>query len=318
MNTPSKKFDARDLRSALAGFSTGVTIVTALADNGDKVGMTASSFNSVSMDPPLILWSVTKTALSAQAFHDAGHFAVHVLASDQIHLSNQFASRGADKFANLDYTQDDNGVPIIPGCVARFDCTTWTVYEGGDHWIIVGEVKTLAKENREALVFSDGSYATASPVQQPGLSSKTESPPVESPIDRLLLYNLSRAYHQMSRQFHDSVRESGLSIPAWRILASLYGNVSRELPDLEARTFLDSAALADTLLSLQQNGLCTVSETGGVGFAQGTSAGHKRVQSLFAQGEILDAAAVGDRGKEGLTQLITLLAEVVNNTNDKV
>lgn len=312
-----KNFDTREFRTALSGFSTGVTIVTAIADDGEKVGMTVSSFNSVSTDPPLILWSVTKAALSAPVFRDAKHFAVHVLATDQIGLSNQFAKSGADKFANVDFTQDSNNVPILKGCVARFDCSSWAVHEGGDHWVIIGEVQSIARENKEGLVFSDGSYATASPVR-PVKAAATEQIDVESPIDNLLIYNLSRAYRQMSSQFHDSVRDSGLTIPAWRILASLYGGVSRDLPDLEARTFLDTEALSDSLVSLQQDGLCVVSEAEGMKRVTGTDDGHKRVEHLFSHGEELDKAAVGKSGEAGLQQLITQLAEVVRNTNNLV
>ena len=157
-------FDTREFRTALSGFSTGVTIVTSISDDGEKVGMTASSFNSVSTEPPLILWSVTKSALSASVFRDAKYFSVHVLASDQIDLSNKFAQRGADKFAFVDHSQDSNGVPIISGSVSRFDCSSWAVHEGGDHWVIIGEVEGIARENKESLVFSEGSYATASPI----------------------------------------------------------------------------------------------------------------------------------------------------------
>lgn len=318
MDGKDKNFDTREFRSALAGFATGVTIVTTTADSGERVGMTASSFNSVSMEPPLILWSVTKTAGSAPVFRDAQRFAVHVLASSQSDLSNQFAQKGSDKFANVDCYQDKHNVPVISGCVARFDCTTWAVHEGGDHWVIIGEVQSVESHNREGLVFSDGSYATASPLRQFEASKEDGPTPPDSPIDQLLIYNLSRAYRQMSRQFHESVRDSGLSIPAWRILASLYGKVSRDLPDLEARTFLDTEALSDALVSLEADGLCIVANEGGSVTVTGTQEGHKRVEHLFAHGEKLDMAAVGSAGEEGLQQLISQLAEVVKNTNNLV
>lgn len=309
-----RNFDTREFRFALSGFATGVTIVTAGSKSGELVGMTASSFNSVSTEPPLILWSVTKTALSAPVFRDAENFAVHVLASDQIDYSNCFAQSGTDKFANCDYTLNEYGVPIISGCVARFDCKRWAVHEGGDHWVIIGEVQSIERENKEGLVFSDGSYATANPVRQTRAQDDS-AVEIESPIDNLLIYNLARAYRQMSSQFHDSVRDSGLSIPAWRILASLYGGVSRDLPDLEARTFLDSEALEDSLLSLQEDGLCAIDDRDGTKMVTGTAEGHKRIEHLFERGEKLDQAAVGDGGDEALHNLVALLATVVKNTN---
>ncbi len=129
-------FDPREFRDALSSFATGVTIVTARDDADRPVGMTCSSFNSVSMAPPLILWSVTKTARSADAFITADHFAVHVLAFDQTEVSNRFARSGADKFGETQHAFDQNNVPIISDTASRFDCKQYAVYDGGDHWII--------------------------------------------------------------------------------------------------------------------------------------------------------------------------------------
>jgi len=216
-----QKIDARDFRDALSSFATGVTIVTANDDDDAPVGMTASSFNSVSTDPPLILWSVTKTALSAPTFQKAEHFAVHVLASDQTDLSNKFAKSGADKFEGTAYSIDGNKVPIIEGCATRFDCKTWAVYEGGDHWIIVGEVLGLVTDKKEGLVFGGGSYAVASPLTtlNPHDTVDTGS---EGLVEDMFFYHLSRAYHHMGHEFHRAVQDSGLTVAQWRILASLF------------------------------------------------------------------------------------------------
>ena len=300
-------------RAALSSFATGVTVVTACEQSGQPVGMTASSFNSVSMDPPLILWSVTKTALSAPVYKAASHFAVHVLSAEQVELSNRFARSGSDKFSGLDYTQNANGCPQLAKCVARFDCQTWNVYEGGDHWIIVGLVLDIEKQNDDGLVFCDGSYATASPVNINRQSAPATSIE-DSPVDNLLLYNLARATRQMSEQFHSAVRDSGLTVPAWRVLASLYGQTSRDLPDLASRTFMDRAILQDLLAVLEADGLCKVQD---MQFATGTLAGHQRVEHLFALGADLELAALGN-SRDQVADLITLLAEVVKNTGDNV
>ncbi len=159
-------FTTQDIRKALSQFATGVTIVTARDAQGQKVGMTASSFNSVSMDPPLILWSVTKKALSAQAFKDAENFSVHILSADQRELSDQFARSGKDKFSGVEYSTDDNNVPLLSGALVRFDCTTWAVYEGGDHWIIVGRIKDLTMTDGEGLVFCNGYYTTTAAIHK--------------------------------------------------------------------------------------------------------------------------------------------------------
>ncbi|MEM7258669.1 MAG: flavin reductase [Pseudomonadota bacterium] len=301
--------DQREFRTALSSFATGVTVVTASGENG-AVGMTASSFNSVSMDPPLVLWSVAKTTPSAEQFRVADHYAIHVMGAEQQALVMQFATPGIDKFNGVDYHTDAHGVPVLDQCVVRFDCRQWAVYEGGDHWIIVGEVLDLHKNNAESLVFCEGTFATINPIRS---SDRVEQSPGEedSPVDHLLLYNLARAYRQMSRQFHAGVRDSGLSIPQWRILASLYGGVSRQFEDLQQRTFLDSEALHDALVVLERDGLCRIEGNGTQ--AAGTDSGHERVRHLFDLGRAQELRATDENT---LALLIQHLSEVVKNTSE--
>lgn len=151
----------RDFRNTLGKFATGVTIITTLDADGVPVGVTASSFNSVSMEPPLVLWSLAKDALSLPAYQESGAFNVHVLSADQDALSNLFARRGADKFAGLDFAPGQNGMPLLPGCAAIFQCETRHQYDGGDHYIFVGEVLACENSDRAPLVFHGGQYATA-------------------------------------------------------------------------------------------------------------------------------------------------------------
>lgn len=159
----TKGLDSKDFRSALGSFATGVTIVTTVAPDGSDVGMTANSFNSVSMDPPLVLWSIGKNALSQPAFASAGHFAVHILASDQQALSDRFARRGEDKFAGLDLERGPGNAPLLADCAARFKCRTAYRYEGGDHDIIVGEVLEFDHFDKHPLVFHRGKYSAVAP-----------------------------------------------------------------------------------------------------------------------------------------------------------
>lgn len=153
--------DSREFRNALGSFATGVTVVTCKDADGNPVGATASSFNSVSMDPPLILWSVTKSIHSANAFINAEDFVINVLSADQMETSNGFARSGEDKFAGADTEEGIGGVPMLKDCVTRFQCKTWATYDGGDHEIIVGEVKAMDTSDREGLVFYRGGYAKA-------------------------------------------------------------------------------------------------------------------------------------------------------------
>ena len=154
-------FDARDLRSAFSQYATGVTVVTAQGPSGSRIGMTANSFTSVSMDPPLVLWCPGKTSPSTDQFKAATHFAINVLARDQHHLSRQFATPADDKFAGVDVEEGMHGVPLIGGALARFQCRTVSTYEAGDHLIMVGQIEAYDAVGGEPLVFHSGRYHVA-------------------------------------------------------------------------------------------------------------------------------------------------------------
>lgn len=149
----------RDFRSTLGSFATGVTIVTALDSDGQPIGVTISSFNSVSLDPPLILWSLSLSTPKLEAFRSARHYSVNILAADQQSLSDRFASRSDDHFTDLPQRAGLGGVPLIEGCCAWFECANEAQYPGGDHLIFVGHVKRFARGEAGApLIFHSGSY----------------------------------------------------------------------------------------------------------------------------------------------------------------
>ena len=154
----SNSFTQQEFRNALGGFATGITIITALGKNGQKVGMTANSFNSVSLTPPLILWSIGKNTNCFEDFMAAEAFAVHVLAEDQQDLSNLFATSGIDRFADLDCSEGLSGVPILPHYSVCFQCTMAQKHEGGDHIIMTSEVKQFTDNELQPLMFYRGKY----------------------------------------------------------------------------------------------------------------------------------------------------------------
>ena len=153
------KFDSRELRATLGAFTTGVTVVTTIDADGNRHGVTANSFSSVSLDPPLILWSQAVASKSYPAFRDADHFVVNILAHDQMHISNQFAKSGADKFAGIAMSEGVGRVPIISGCVAHLQCVKVAAWPGGDHVVYLGRVESIQREQRKPLAFSEGRYA---------------------------------------------------------------------------------------------------------------------------------------------------------------
>lgn len=155
---PRRTTDQRRMRQALGSFVTGVTIVTTRSDDGLPVGVTANSFTSVSLDPPLILWSLDKRALSRPIFEIAAAFAVNVLALEQEDLARRFAQASADKFAGLTTTAGFGDVPVIPESAATFECRRHAVHDGGDHVILIGEVMAYAHSDRSPLAFHGGRF----------------------------------------------------------------------------------------------------------------------------------------------------------------
>ncbi|MEZ5696262.1 MAG: flavin reductase [Sphingomonadaceae bacterium] len=211
----------RTFRNALGAFATGVTIATTLDGEGQPVGVTASSFNSVSLDPPLVLWSLAKSSLSREAFCGSGHFAVHVLAATQEDLSNRFARSGDDKFAGVDWSGGQLGSPLLADFAARFECRTQHQYEGGDHIILVGEVIDYEAREAAPLLFHGGSYAE----RRPRTRSAGDPPSVDLEhgnfSDDFLFYLLSRAHFQTSRPTREKLAEMGLSMSEYLTLALL-------------------------------------------------------------------------------------------------
>ncbi|RQW62173.1 flavin reductase family protein [Vibrio viridaestus] len=151
-------FDSRELRNAFGSFMTGVTIVTAVSKSGEKVGFTANSFTSVSMDPPLLLVCPAKRLSSYDVFADCDHFTVSILAEDQQHASNTFASSKGDRFSEVAWFDDCHGVPVIEGAATYFSCSSTQKIEAGDHMLLIGEVQDFSVTEKFGLGYAKGGY----------------------------------------------------------------------------------------------------------------------------------------------------------------
>ncbi len=161
---PQRSFDSRELRQVLGSFVTGVTVITTLDAQGCPHGMTVNSFSSVSLDPPLVLWSQSLTAPSHPVFSASERFVVNILADDQMDVSNRFARSGQDKFAATAVEAGLGGVPLIEGCAAHLECRKVHSYPGGDHVVYIGEVERIRRaQQRPPLVFGGGRYLVAQP-----------------------------------------------------------------------------------------------------------------------------------------------------------
>ena len=147
---------ARDLRDALGCFATGVTVVTTRGPSG-PLGITANSFSSVSLDPPLVLWSPAKASRRHDTFRDAASFAIHVLAADQHDVAMAFV-RDAAPFDRVAARNVSSGIPLLEGCLALFECRLFAAHDAGDHTIILGEVISAETREGEPLVFARGQY----------------------------------------------------------------------------------------------------------------------------------------------------------------
>jgi flavin reductase (DIM6/NTAB) family NADH-FMN oxidoreductase RutF len=146
----------RTFRNALGAFTTGVTVVSVMTPEG-PIGMTVNSFASVSLDPPLVLWSAARNSARHGLFTGADHYAIHVLGTDQHQLSARFA-RGGSGFEGLGWEENEEGVPIISGMLARFECRRYTLHAAGDHTIVIGRVLRAAQREGEPLCFSRGTF----------------------------------------------------------------------------------------------------------------------------------------------------------------
>ncbi len=154
-------FDSRELRRVFGTFVTGVTVITTIDEQGGLHGVTANSFSSVSLDPPLVLWSQAVKSQSHPVFSRAERFAVNILAEDQIELSNRFAKSSQQKFAGVEIDIGPGGVPLLRGCNAWLQCRVVSRLPGGDHTIYVAEVESIARAERKPLVFGNGQYLRA-------------------------------------------------------------------------------------------------------------------------------------------------------------
>lgn len=258
MTTASKQpeIEPRAFRRALGNFATGVTIITAIDPDGNRAGVTANSFSSLSMDPPLILWSYKKDAKSAPVFEAAQHFAVNILASDQIDMSNHFARQQEDKFAGIEWQEGIGGVPLFPNCAGRFQCETYDKLDGGDHWIFVGRVIDFDDFGRSPLCFHQGSYAMV--LGHPGALTDDRQSSAQSVAQGRMgshaFFLMLRALRSYQDRYQPKIEKLGLSLIESRTLLVL-----NELPGLEVDqliVYLNNpiAEAQDVLSNLREHG----------------------------------------------------------------
>lgn len=248
----TESIDKTQFRKALGAFTTGVTIVTTRGSNGQDYGLTANSFNSVSMDPPMVLWSLGKSSSSIEAFRGTDHFAVHILAADQETVSNRFAKSGADKFAGTAVERGHGDVPLLGGCSARFECRVAYQYDGGDHVIFVGEVLNFDNFARPPLIFHGGNYGL--------LLKKADDIGASANFgEDWLGHLLGRAYYQLLMPIKKNLHGRGLRDIDYNILSVLSMGEGRSLRELAQLVAIAGSQIDECdIRALVEQGLVTL------------------------------------------------------------
>jgi flavin reductase (DIM6/NTAB) family NADH-FMN oxidoreductase RutF/DNA-binding MarR family transcriptional regulator len=262
MSSQESLFDSRAFRRALGNFATGVTIMTATAPSGVRAGVTANSFNSVSLEPPLILWSIDKRSSSLEVFQQASHFAVNVLAADQIDLSNQFARPRDDKFEGVTFDSGIGGAPLFPDCAARFQCELHQQVDGGDHVILIGKVLAFDDLGRSPLLYHQGAYFMVLPHTR--MTQHAEDQPASSAFQGRLSHNLYYLMTQAVRGYQADYQPrqlaTGLRTSEARMLMVLENDAGLGLWDLQREVAMPRREIEEAVANLKRKGMVADAE----------------------------------------------------------
>ncbi|MGK9055041.1 flavin reductase [Xaviernesmea oryzae] len=246
--------DPKAFRRTLGQFATGVTVI-ATEHQGRPVGVTANSFSSLSLDPPLILWSIARTSRSFSAFSAASHFCVSILGEYQIDVSQKLSSSKEDKFCDVSWRSGIGGSPVIAGAIATLECSTFAVHDGGDHIILIGRVLQHRRYPGRALLYAQGQYGVAD--EHPALRAQaTTDPkaaqPARSLRDLPLTTLLYLAHHNSSAAFERHRREENISLTQSRILSALTRHSSLSRQAIVRQVYMTPQTVDDALSELLQ------------------------------------------------------------------
>jgi flavin reductase (DIM6/NTAB) family NADH-FMN oxidoreductase RutF/DNA-binding MarR family transcriptional regulator len=235
----SQNFNPRELRNCLGEFTTGVTVITCSTEEGVPVGVTANSFSALSLEPPLVLWSLAKKSGSLALFNAHGYFAVNILSNEQQHCALAFSRPSADRFEDVEFEFGSQRLPLLKNCLAHFSCKVTQALDQGDHVLFIGEVleftqsQKLSDAPKLPLVFSRGKFADLAPEAIVATSAvQTESSHTAIFYKDYLPYLLARAASDSASHFHARLKTYGLNMLAWRVLASLSDGIAWTVNDL--------------------------------------------------------------------------------------
>ncbi|MCC3861260.1 flavin reductase [Pseudemcibacter aquimaris] len=244
------KIDPRELRNCFGKFATGITVITAVGPDGKKIGLTVNSFSSLSIDPPMILWSLDNRSNNLDALKEASHFAVNVLASDQMDLSNNFASPKEDKFEGIETLEGKCAIPLLKDTVAHLECKNVNQYPGGDHTIFIGEVEHFEMGDKKPLLYANGNYGLAA--RHP--SNQFPEPEAKSHDGDFVMLMLLKSYREIAAPFHRELMDEGIPVAHARLISSISRNPGIITAELASDTDVDMATVSMSLKMLSDNG----------------------------------------------------------------
>jgi flavin reductase (DIM6/NTAB) family NADH-FMN oxidoreductase RutF/DNA-binding MarR family transcriptional regulator len=228
---------SRELRNCLGEFTTGVTVITSAGENGMLIGVTANSFSALSLEPPLVLWSLAKKSASLETFIKHGYFAVNVLSSKQQETAMAFSRPSADRFDGVDYIIGSHSLPLLEKSNAQFICKVTQALDQGDHVLFIGEVLEFLRQDQNTpqapLIFAKGKFAELAPESVAPANPEFVAGNHSTTFYKdYLPYLLARAASDSASHFHDRLKHYGLNMLSWRVLASLADGLAWTVNDL--------------------------------------------------------------------------------------
>jgi flavin reductase (DIM6/NTAB) family NADH-FMN oxidoreductase RutF/DNA-binding MarR family transcriptional regulator len=312
---PEQAFDPRELRRCLSQYATGVTVIT--ADNGEeRFGVTANSFASLSLDPPLILWSIARTSRSFELFTKVSHFAVNILAADQIDISQAFSSKAINTFESVNWKSGKNGSPVLDGILASVECKQERLYDGGDHMIIVGRVEHFSIYSGDSLLFAQGRYRSA--IDHPQITSNGQVLGWQdvSSLPRMRFFmQLFWAFHYMSENFEEYRKAANVTLPQGRILSRLYDADRLTLQDITTRTYLTNRVCEDSIAELIEQKCIMQDQSGRLSL---TGLGRSRREALAAGELQFEKQQTIDISTQDLTATRRVLSQLIEKNQKMV
>ncbi|MDQ0474341.1 flavin reductase [Labrys wisconsinensis] len=253
--------DGRMFRRCLGQYGTGIAIITTAVEDR-RAAVTVNSFASVSLEPPLVLWSIAHASRSHSLFRTSGRFAVNILSSRQMEVSRHFSSKVEDKFADAAWSSGPFGSPLIAGCLAHFECETHAQVEGGDHTILIGLVKRARRFDGEPLLFSQGHYSVADSHPDASPTPETSGTKLDTTAEGTIVSQIFEAHNLLSTTFDEHRRAEGVHLSVARVLACLYDRPGLRTDQLAAATLLGQRDTEDAISELLARGLLVSFESG--------------------------------------------------------